>query len=47
MQEVGFQVLSTRYLFIFPSFLKLFRPLEAPLAPLPCGTQYVVIGKRP
>jgi SAM-dependent methyltransferase len=47
MQEVGFQVLSTRYLFIFPSLLKLFRPLEAPLSPLPCGTQYVVIGKKP
>ncbi len=47
MREARFQVISTRYLFIFPSFLKLLRPLEAPLSALPFGTQYVVIGRKP
>lgn len=47
MREAGFRVLTTRYLFIFPSLLKLFRPLEAPFSPLPFGTQYVVIGQKP
>ena len=47
MQEVGFEILSTRFLFIFPALLKLLRSLETPLSPLPFGTQYVVIGKKP
>ena len=47
MQQAGFEILSTRFLFIFPSLLKFLRPLEAPLSPLPFGTQYAVIGKKP
>ena len=47
MREAGFEILTTRYLFIFPALLKLLRPLESPLSPLPLGTQYVVIGKKP
>jgi SAM-dependent methyltransferase len=47
MQEAGFDILSTRFLFIFPSLLKLLRPLEQPLSALPLGTQYVVIGRKP
>lgn len=47
MKEAGFELLTTRYLFIFPAFLKLFRPLEKPLSPLPFGTQYVVVGRKP
>jgi SAM-dependent methyltransferase len=46
MREAGFEILTTRYLFIFPAQLKLLRPLEKPLSPLPFGTQYVVIGKK-
>lgn len=46
MREAGFEVLSTRFLFIFPALLKFLRPLENPLSPLPLGTQYVVIGKK-
>ncbi len=47
MQDAGFKILATRYLFIFPALLKIFRPLEQPLSPWPFGTQYVVVGKKP
>lgn len=47
MEDAGFQIHATRYLFIFPSFLKALRFLETPLASLPLGTQYVVIGSKP
>jgi SAM-dependent methyltransferase len=46
MKDAGFQVLCTRFLFIFPSFLRIFRPLEHPLSALPFGTQYVVVGRK-
>lgn len=47
MKDAGFQIQATRYLFIFPAFLKALRFLETPLARMPLGTQYVVIGKKP
>jgi len=47
MRNAGFRILSTRYLFIFPSFLGIFRPIERPLSPFPFGTQYVVVGQKP
>jgi SAM-dependent methyltransferase len=47
MQDAGFEILSTRFLFIFPALLKVLRPLEAPLSPLPFGTQYCVVGQKP
>lgn len=47
MQQAGFKVLDTRYLFIFPSLLKILRPLEHTLSALPFGTQYVVVGQKP
>jgi SAM-dependent methyltransferase len=47
MRDAGFEILTTRFLFIFPAILKLLRPLENPLSPLPFGTQYVVIGRKP
>jgi SAM-dependent methyltransferase len=46
MKQAGFEILTTRFLFIFPAFLKFLRPLENPLSPLPFGTQYVVVGKK-
>jgi len=46
MRQAGFDILTTRYLFIFPAFLKIFRFLEKPLSLLPLGTQYVVIGVK-
>ena len=47
MQKAGFEILSTRFLFIFPSLLKFLRPLEHPLSALPFGTQYCVVGQKP
>jgi SAM-dependent methyltransferase len=47
MRNAGFEILTTRFLFIFPAILRLLRPLENPLSPLPFGTQYVVIGRKP
>jgi len=47
MKDAGFQIQATRFLFIFPAFLKALRILETPLAGLPLGTQYVVIGRKP
>lgn len=42
-----FEPLATQFHFIFPSFLKILRPLEAWLAPLPIGAQYVVFCRKP
>ncbi len=47
LRDAGFRVLRTRYLFIFPSCLAGLRFLEAPLSPLPLGTQYVVWSEKP
>jgi SAM-dependent methyltransferase len=47
MRQAGFQILATRFLFIFPALLKVLRPLEAPLSLLPFGTQYCVVGQKP
>lgn len=47
MKQAGFRILATRYLFIFPAFLKALRFLEPPLEVLPIGTQYVVVGMKP
>ena len=46
MKSAGFHLSATRYLFVFPAFLKALRFLERPLSPIPTGTQYVVIGKK-
>lgn len=42
----GFDVLSTHFLFVFPSFLSAFRPLEPLLARLPIGGQYQVLARK-
>jgi SAM-dependent methyltransferase len=47
MRQAGFQILTTRFLFIFPALLKVLRPLEAPLSLMPFGTQYCVVGQKP
>lgn len=46
MREAGFEILETRYLFIFPAPLKALRFLEAPLSAVPLGGQYVVLGRK-
>jgi SAM-dependent methyltransferase len=46
MRGAGFRVLGTRYLFVFPKALGMFRSFEPWLSPLPLGTQYVVWGVK-
>lgn len=46
MRGAGFRVLGTRYLFVFPKALGMFRWMEPWLSPLPLGTQYVVWGVK-
>ena len=47
LRSVGFEILTTNYLFIFPKALSWFRWLEPPLCRLPCGAQYLVFCQRP
>lgn len=47
MRQCGFEILTTRYLFVFPAFLRFLRFLEQPLSAFPAGTQYVVVGRKP
>jgi SAM-dependent methyltransferase len=46
LREGGFQVLRTDFRFIFPRALKWLRPLETPLARVPLGAQYQVLGRK-
>ena len=46
LQQAGFQILQTDFLFIFPKMLKWFRPVEAKLVSLPFGAQYQVLCKK-
>jgi SAM-dependent methyltransferase len=47
LKSVGFEVLSTNYLFVFPHALRWLRSLELPLAGMPIGGQYQVMAKKP
>lgn len=47
MRQAGFEILVTRFLFIFPAALKALRFLERPLSAAPFGGQYVVLGRKP
>jgi trans-aconitate methyltransferase len=42
----GLQLLQMRYYFIFPAFLKFFRPFEPLLSQIPLGAQYVVLSQK-
>jgi SAM-dependent methyltransferase len=44
--DAGFTVLRQDSLFYFPRVLRLLRPIEPLLAPLPLGTQYLTLGRR-
>jgi len=46
LRAAGFEILRTDFLFIFPRFLRLLRPLEAPLSRLPFGAQYQVLCRK-
>jgi trans-aconitate methyltransferase len=47
LRKAEFSTMVTRYLFIFPAFLKCFRFMEYYLSVFPIGGQYVVLARRP
>ena len=47
LMREGFEVLRRDYLFIFPRWLRWFRPLEPHVARWPLGAQYLVLGRKP
>ena len=47
LRTAGFETVQTEYLFFFPKFLKMFRPLEKHLHLFPFGAQYMVLGRKP
>ena len=47
LDAVGFDVLKTDYLFIFPRPLSVMRVLEPWLCKVPLGGQYLVLGRKP
>ena len=46
LRSNGFEIVSTKFLFIFPKSLGFLRGLEPPLARLPLGTQYQVLCRK-
>ena len=46
LRRGGFQVLGSGFLFFFPRFLSLLRPLESRLAGVPLGGQYIVLARK-
>jgi len=46
LRGTGFEVASTDFLFLFPRLLAALRPLEARLARIPAGAQYLVLCRR-
>ena len=46
LTRAGFDVLGTDFLFLFPRVLAALRPLEARLARLPAGAQYMVLARK-
>jgi len=47
LRDAGFQILATRYWFVFPGPLAALRPAEPALSRVPLGGQYVVLAKKP
>jgi len=46
LAQVGFVVIRIDFLFIFPRLLRLLRPVEARVACLPLGAQYLVLCQK-
>jgi SAM-dependent methyltransferase len=46
LSDAGFRPLRTDFLFLFPRVLSVLRPLEARLAALPAGAQYLVLCQK-
>ena len=47
LQKVGFEIKLINYMFIFPRFLKILRPIEKLALMLPLGCQYLVVALKP
>ncbi|MGH9897538.1 MAG: class I SAM-dependent DNA methyltransferase [Pyrinomonadaceae bacterium] len=47
LKEAGFEIVRTRFLFIFPRVLRFLRWLEPLLSGLPFGAQYVILCRKP
>lgn len=46
LQKVGFEIKLIHYMFIFPRFLKIFRPIERFALRFPFGCQYLVLAQK-
>lgn len=46
IQNAGFEIIRTDFLFIFPRFLRFFRWLEPLVSRLPFGAQYQVLARK-
>ena len=47
VEQAGLSVVSTDFLFIFPGFLRMLRPIEPSLRGVPLGAQYQVLARKP
>lgn len=47
LRSVGFEIVCTNFLFIFPKWLAFLRFLEPSLSGVPFGAQYLVLGRKP
>jgi SAM-dependent methyltransferase len=47
LQQEGFTIVETDFLFIFPRCLHALRPLEALVYRMPLGAQYMVLARKP
>lgn len=46
LRDAGFEIVRTDFVFVFPHLLRVLRPLERLLAPLPLGGQYLVLARK-
>ena len=46
LKSVGFEIKLIHYLFIFPRFFKIFRPIERLVLRFPFGCQYLVLAQK-
>tara|TARA_B100002019_G_C21179263_1_gene552763 strand:- start:59 stop:742 length:684 start_codon:yes stop_codon:yes gene_type:complete len=47
LKKVGFEIKLINYMFIFPRFLKILRPVEKLTLRLPLGCQYLIAAQKP
>lgn len=46
LREAGFTIIRTDFLFIFPNFLRLLRPLESWVRKMPLGAQFQILARK-